>query len=131
MDPAIGTLSAAALIVFAIIRWQQLWPKVQMVLMVLIGWGIGGLLGDWLNRLVEVTSNLTSKWGATLLGVGFPAAVAVASLTIFTIFIWKDEKIRTGQITWLVLIASLLVPLSIGMLPSVWSNIETVLSGVA
>ena len=131
MDPAIGTLSAISLIVFIILRWQQLWPKFQMVLMVLIGWGLGGLIGDWINKLIGLASELTSKWGQTLLGVAFPAALAVASITIFGLFLWKDSKVRTGEITWLVLIASLLVIPSLAMLPAIWGNIEAVLGGVA
>lgn len=131
MEPAIGVVSAIALILFAIFRWQQLWPKAQMVLMVIIGWGLGGLAGEWLNRLIAASENLSSKWGAILLGTAFPAALAIASITIFTIFIWKDRKVPTGPITWFVLIASLLVVPSLGMLPTAWSSVETVLNGVA
>ncbi|WP_199043184.1 hypothetical protein [Glycomyces salinus] len=131
MDPAIGVVSAIALVVFIIIRWQKLWPKFQMVLMVIIGWGIGGMVGSWLDRLIGVSESLSNKWGAILLGAAFPAALAIASLTIFTIFIWKDQKVPTGPVTWLVLIASLLVMPSLGMLPAAWSSVETVLNGVA
>lgn len=131
MDPAVGTFSAIALIVFIVIKWQDLWPKFQMWLMVAIGWGVGGLVGDWVNKAVDLTSELTSKWGQTIWGVAFPAALAVASLTIFIIFIWNNRKVPTGPVTWLVLIASLLVIPSLGMMPEVWSNVETVFEGVA
>lgn len=131
MDAATGTVSVTALILFIVFYWQQLWPKVQLWLMVAIGWGLGGMAGDWVNKLVGVAQDLSSKWGQTLLGVAFPAAIAVASLTIFIVFIWKDSKVRTGEVTWLVRIAALLVPLSIGMMPAIWGNIAAVLEGIA
>lgn len=131
MEPALGVVSAIALVLFIVIRWQQLWPKFQMVLMVVIGWGLGGLVGSYLGRLIDLASNLSSTWGQILLGAAFPAALAVASLTIFIVFIWPDRKVPTGPVTWLVLIASLLVVPSLAMLPSVWGSVETVMNGVA
>lgn len=119
---AIVAVTAAA--VFGVFYWQKLWPKVQCWLLVAVGWGLGGMLGSWLQELVAQASNLSSTATSLLFGVGVPSVIALVAVLIFVLDMLPNSKVSTKPVGWHTRICALLVPLSIAMLPALGSNIS-------
>ena len=119
-----GVLAGVALVAFGVLYWQGLWPKVQCVLMVLVGWGLGGLIGAWLQEIIGGANALGSQGMQLLLGIGVPSLVAVVALLIFVLDMIPDSKVRTKPIGWHTRIAALLVPVSLSALPALGANIS-------
>ncbi|ADD45876.1 hypothetical protein [Stackebrandtia nassauensis] len=117
-------LAGVSLLVFGVLYWQNLWKKLQCWLLVLVGWGLGGLLGDWLQYLIGQANGLTAEWMQVLFGIGVPAAVAVVALLIFVLDMLPDSKVRTKPVGWHTRIAALLVPLSLASMPALGANLS-------
>ena len=124
-----GFIAGISLVVFGVLYWQKLWPKAQCWLLVGFGWGLGGLVGEWLQTLIGTAEGLTSSWMAMLFGVAVPALVAVVALLVFTLDMLPNRIASTKPVGWHTRIAALLVPLSIASLPALGANLTAAIGG--
>ncbi|MGH8878767.1 MAG: hypothetical protein ACRD0P_15745, partial [Stackebrandtia sp.] len=115
-----GVLAGLALEVFAIFYWKSnLWPKTQCWLLVLFGWGLGGVVGGWLSTLMGKATEISNTAMNLLFGVAVPSLIAIAALVVFVLDMLPNKYASTSPVNWLTRICAVIVPLGIAAVPAV------------
>lgn len=87
--------------------------KIEALLMLLAGMGIGGVVGSLLARLGEWVAEMTAALTSRAFGVAAPASVAIVLFGLFAIHMWKGHKPSTAT-PW---IGLSLAPVGLALLP--------------
>lgn len=116
---ASGALAAIAFVLALMLRRHKRAPKTQVLLMLLAGFGLGGVLGHLLAKAGALISHLGTVGTAKLLGVAVPAIVVIALLFELIMQLHPKNKSPHRSTVWL----ALLLPAVLATAGGVWAGL--------
>jgi drug/metabolite transporter (DMT)-like permease len=116
------TAGAIAVIAFAIallLKSAKKAPKTRVVLMLLAGFGIGGILGSFLARFGRFLAHATEVGTSRLFGVGVPVLLVIVMVVWLVLQMEPKNSTPHDRAMWV----ALLLPAVLAISGGVWWQI--------
>lgn len=104
--------------------------KTQVVLMLIAGFGIGGLLGSVLAKAGALLAHVTTTGTAKVFGVAVPAVLVVVLLIELVMQLHPKNKTPHHSTMWLALLLPAVLAVSGGVWASLGGHAGSVLAGI-
>lgn len=118
-----GVMAALAAVSFGFFLWQGLWPKVQCWLLVIVGAGAAGLIGQGIDMALSKATDATNTATSVMFGVVTPSLLALWVILGFIIEMLPDSKVRSRPVSWHTRICAVLLPTAIVSIPAIFNTI--------
>jgi drug/metabolite transporter (DMT)-like permease len=131
--PTMFTSAAVAVLALAValmLKRHRKAGKTQVVLMLLAGFGVGGLLGGLLSKAGGLLSHLTSTGTAKVFGIAVPAVLVVILLVELVMQMHPKNKTPHRSTMWLALLLPAVLAMSGGMWAGLGTKADSLLTNV-